>query len=92
MKAYLQQLERNVAVQAGRLSALEQKNQLFMCMLVDFEECFNVLGQRIRKRKHRPRDTSETEGDGGDDSRKRVRFLGSGFRQGTEIRRDCSDE
>lgn len=79
MKARIQELEHDVALQAGRISALEQGNRLFRRILADFEDCFNVLGQRMRKRKRGSRDTSDTEGEGRDDRTKtnikRVRFL-----------------
>jgi hypothetical protein len=79
MKARIQKLEHDIALQAGKISRLEQGNRLFKRILADFEDCFNVLGQRMRKREHGSRDTSDTEGEGRDDKTKtnikRVRFL-----------------
>lgn len=79
MKAQMQELERKINSQAERISALEEHNQLLERTLADFEECFGVLGQKMRKRKHGSKDESKTKVEDGDDLRrkdmKRVRFM-----------------
>jgi hypothetical protein len=79
MKAQLQELERRINSQAERISALEEHNELLERTLADFEECFGILGQKMRKRKQGSKDKSRTKVEDGDDLRrknlKRVRFM-----------------
>ncbi|KAF1932632.1 uncharacterized protein M421DRAFT_89006 [Didymella exigua CBS 183.55] len=83
-KARILELERDKALQAGRISALEQENRLIKCTLTDVEECFNVLGQRMPKRNNELRDKRDTEREGRDDRTRenveRMRFLQPGSR------------
>lgn len=79
MKAQMQEVERRINSQAERISALEEHNELLERTLADFEECFDVLGQKMRKRKQESKDKSRTKVEDADDLRrknmKRVRFM-----------------
>ncbi|KAF1922720.1 uncharacterized protein M421DRAFT_96585 [Didymella exigua CBS 183.55] len=63
VSARVDELRRDIAEQSERVIALEKENSDIKRMLVDFEECFNNLGQKLRAGTKLLKRRSETTGE-----------------------------
>ena len=78
VRAWIDELRREVAQQSERINVLEQKNSKMTRVLADYERCFKLLGQIARERKVMLKSESKTKGEVEEDTmetkRKRVQF------------------